>query len=153
MKLEAWKLYIAGIGITQGLLCGDYLIRFMELIPVLNIPTILQQYWNMCNSSNTVLLIKLLIVWSLSLSLSHTHTHAHARTHARTCTRAQTLVHYGDLKCFFIFLHIIFYRVSTLFLRNMCLGSKSCNSVKKNCRTIFKKAFCREKVVVYDPWN
>ena len=48
------------------------------------------------------------------------------------------------LKCFFIFSStMIFHGVRILFAKNEGLASKPRNSVKKNRREIFKKAFCR----------
>ena len=45
---------------------------------------------------------------------------------------------------------MIFHGVRISFVKNVGLASKSRNSVKKNRREIFKKAFCRQNVVVYE---
>ena len=45
---------------------------------------------------------------------------------------------------------MIFHGVRISFVKNAGLASKSRNSVKKNRREIFKKAFCRQNVVVYE---
>ena len=55
------------------------------------------------------------------------------------------------LKCFFNFLStMIFHGVRISLVKNAGLASKLRNSVKKNRREIFRKAFCRQNVVVYE---